>query len=539
MEDPEVVAAIVAGNPDGLAEAYDRYATPLYSYCRALLHEPADAADAVQDTFLVATAKLRDLRDPARLRPWLYAVARNECFRRLRAGKALSALDEAADLPATSADIGATAERAELSQLIRAAMDGLNPGDRDVIELSLVQELEGDDLAAALGVSRNHAHALLSRARSQLERSLGALIVARTGRDACASLDAMLASWDGRLTVLMRKRISRHIDDCEICGERKRRELSPAMFAGALPVAALSLKAAPAVLSPGFRDQLLRVLADRSPAGTAHRLSVANRAAPFGPNGFPKPVSPAGAAPWRRVRYHPQAVVAGVAAAVVVAGAIAAVVIAGSQHRPPPSAGAAGGPAHGASASAGTPGRGGPSGSHPGGVGASGNNGGNNGSGGNGSGGHGLVPTSTANGGAPTPVSLPSSGPPTPVAASSSPVPSTTRTTPAPATSAPASTPAPAAGTLSLSTGTLRLVSVKGLATAKFTLTARGGPVSYSITPGSSLAGRMSVTPSSGTLASGASVTVTVTSTSLVALDGQLTVNPGGQTIAVILSVSL
>jgi hypothetical protein len=404
-------------------------------------------------------------------------------------------------------------------------MDGLNPGDRDVIELSLVQELEGDELAAALGVSRNHAHALLSRARSQLERSLGALIVARTGRDACASLDSMLAGWDGRLTVLMRKRISRHIDDCDICGERKRRELTPAMFAGVVPIAAL-----PAVLSPGFRDQLLRVLADRSPAGTAQRLSVANRAAPFGPNGFPKPATPPGAAPWRRVRDHPQAVAAAAAAAVVVAGAIAAGVIAGSQHHPPP-ASAAGGPAHGASASAGTPGRGGPSGSHLGG----GN--GNNGSGGNS--GHGLVPTAPANGGTPTPVSLPSSGPPTPVAASSSPVPSATHTTPASATSPPASTPAPAAGTLSLSTGTLRLVSVKGVATAKFTLTARGGPVSYAITPGSSLAGSLSVTPSSGSLASGASVTVTVTSTSLVALNGQLTVNPGGQTITVILSVSL
>jgi RNA polymerase sigma factor (sigma-70 family) len=530
MEDPEVVAAIVAGDPAGLAEAYDRYATPLYSYCRALLREPADAADAVQDTFLVATAKLRDLRDPARLRPWLYAVARNECFRRLRAGKALSALDEAADIPATSAEIGATAEQAELSQLIRAAMNGLNPGDRDVIELSLVRELEGDELAAALGVSRNHAHAVLSRARSQLERSLGALLVARTGRDACAGLDSMLAGWDGRLTVLLRKRISRHIDDCDTCGERKRRELTPAMFAGAVPIAALSLKALPAVLSPGFRDQLLRVLADRSPAGTAHRLSVANRAAPFGPNGFPQPVSPPGAAPWRQVRQHPRVVVAAAAAAVVVAGAVAAVLIAGSQHRPPPATAAAG-PAHGASASAGTPGRGGPSGSHPG-----GRNGGSasNGSGG---GGHGLVPTAPANGGTPGPVSLPSSGPPTSVAASSSPVPSATSS--APASSPPPSAPAPAAGTLSLSTGTLRLVSVKGVATAKFTLTARGGPVSYSITPGSSLAGRLSVAPSSGSLASGASVTVTVTSTSLVALDGQLTVNPGGQTITVVLSVSL
>jgi hypothetical protein len=147
------------------------------------------------------------------------------------------------------------------------------------------------------------------------------------------------------------------------------------------------------------------------------------------------------------------------------------------------------------------------------------------------------VPTVPANGGTPTPVSRPSSGPPTPVSASSSPVPSATRT--APASSPPASTPAPAAGTLSLSTGTLRLVSVKGVATAKFTLTARGGPVSYSITPGSSLVGSLSVTPSAGSLAAGASVTVTVTSTSLVALNGQLTVNPGGQTITVILSVSL
>src|SRR5512146_433453 len=530
MEDPEVVAAIVAGDPAGLAEAYDRYATPLYSYCRALLREPADAADAVQDTFLVATAKLRDLRDPARLRPWLYAVARNECFRRLRAGKALSALDEAADIPATSAEVGATAEQAELSQLIRAAMDGLNPGDKDVIELSLVSELDNDELAAALGVSRNHAHAVLSRARSQLERSLGALIVARTGRDACAGLDSMLAGWDGRLTVLMRKRISRHIDDCEICGERKRRELTPAMFAGAVPIAALSLKALPAAFSPGFRDQLLRVLADRSPAGTAHRLGVANRAAPFGPNGFPKPASPPGAAPWRRIRHHPQAVVAAAAVAVMVAGAIVAGLIAGSQHRPPPAT-AAGGPAHGASASAGTPGRGGPSGSHPG-----GDNGGNGNNGSGGSGGHGIVPTAPAAGGTPTPVSLPSSRPPTPVAASSSPVPSATSTAPV---SSPPSTPAPAAGTLSLSTGTLRLVSVKGVATAKFTLTARGGPVSYSITPGSSLVGSLTVTPSSGSLASGASVTVTVPSTSLVALDGQLTVNPGGQTITAILSVSL
>jgi hypothetical protein len=93
---------------------------------------------------------------------------------------------------------------------------------------------------------------------------------------------------------------------------------------------------------------------------------------------------------------------------------------------------------------------------------------------------------------------------------------------------------------LSVSTGRLDLVSVKGTAVGKFTLTAKGGPVSaYSITAGSSLAGHLSVSPATGSLAAGASVTITVTSTSLVALNGQLTVNPGGHSITVVLTISL
>ncbi len=514
MEDPEVVAAIVAGDPAGLAEAYDRYAEPLYSYCRSMLREPADAADAVQDTFLVATAKVRDLRHPGKLRSWLYAVARNECLRRLRAGKALSAFEEAPDMPSQISDIGIAAERAELQQLVRDAVDGLNQGERDVIELSLGHGLDGDELADALGVSRNHAHAQLSRARGQLERSLGALIVARTGRQACPDLDAMLTGWDGQLTVLIRKRISRHIERCEVCGERKRRELTPTLFAGAMPIVALL---------PGFREQLLRMLADRSPAGLAHRLAVANRAGPFGPTGFPKSISPPWAGPWHRVVQHPHAVAAGAAGSVMAAGAIAAVVIVGPHHGPP-SAGAVGGSTHGASAGTSSPSsaRGGPSG-----------RGGNGGNGGNG--GYGSAPSASTAGGTTAPKAFRS--PATPGAAGSANPTPTAGSSSLPSGSSSSSA---SAGTLSVSTGQLDLVSVNGTSTGTFTLTATGGPVSdYSITIGSTLAGRVTVSPSSGSLASGASVRITVTSTSLVALDGHLTVNPGGQPITVLLSIGL
>ena len=71
MGDRDIVAAIIGGDPAGLAAAYDQYAASLHAYCRTLLGEPADAADAVQDTFVVAAAKASGLRDPDRLRPWL------------------------------------------------------------------------------------------------------------------------------------------------------------------------------------------------------------------------------------------------------------------------------------------------------------------------------------------------------------------------------------------------------------------------------------------------------------------------------------
>jgi len=54
MRDGDLVAAVVAGDPAALAAAYDQFAPALYGYCRSLLSEPASAAGAVRDTFVVA-----------------------------------------------------------------------------------------------------------------------------------------------------------------------------------------------------------------------------------------------------------------------------------------------------------------------------------------------------------------------------------------------------------------------------------------------------------------------------------------------------
>src|SRR5580693_6185857 len=185
MDDREIVAAITAGDPVGVAGAYDKYAASLYGYCRWMLAEPADAAEALQRTFIIAAAtKLGGLRDPGQLRPSLYAVARDECYNRLHATE--PGLGQLADIPARppNAPEPTAAERrdAEVRRTIRATMAELNPRERELIELSLRHDLNDADLAVVLDVSWNRAHALAERARHHLEKALAVLVIARTGR---------------------------------------------------------------------------------------------------------------------------------------------------------------------------------------------------------------------------------------------------------------------------------------------------------------------------------------------------------------------
>lgn len=313
--DREIVAAILAGDPAGLAAAYSAYADLLHTYCRGLVHEPEDAADALQDTFVVAAQKVGGLRDPDRLRPWLYAVARNECLRRLRARARTVGLAEAGEVTDDSVDPVGDLHREELRDLVRAALDGLNPSEREVLDLSVRHEFDGAGLGAVLGVSANHAHALLSRARGQLETALGALLVTRRGSAECRDLAELLGDWDGRFTPLIRKRVNRHIEHCDVCRERRGIELNPAVLLGLGPIL---------FAAPQLREKVLRLCSETTPQSVAFRTRVAGNAQPFDEaTGFPLPLddgsgeTPGSIAARRRQRRRRRAAVYALIAALV------------------------------------------------------------------------------------------------------------------------------------------------------------------------------------------------------------------------------
>ena len=267
---PILAQAAARGDRIAFTAIYDRYADRLYDFCAGMLRDRDAAADCVQDVFVIAASKLSQLEDPDRLRAWLYSIARHEALACLKKRRRERPSDELPDIVSGDPDLATIAARHELANLIEEAFGGLSDRDRTVYELAYRHGLDGQELADALGVSHTNARTLLGRVRDGIERSLGALLVCRRAKfepAACPGLWELLAAWDGVFTVLMRKRVARHIDDCAACESERRRMVNPTALLGAVPVAL----PAPAWL----RDEVL----DEATAALPSQNSVEKRTA--------------------------------------------------------------------------------------------------------------------------------------------------------------------------------------------------------------------------------------------------------------------
>ena len=517
MHDSEVAASIQSEGSAKLAEAYGGYADPLYKYCLAFLGDPAEAADAVQDTFVIAAARLADLRDPSRLRAWVYAVGRNQCLRIMPPGRPMFASAPVPYVMAGVANADADTERARLRDLLDAATAGLAPGEREVIELELRHGLAVAEVASVVGVSRARANTQASRAREHLEAGLAAVVVARAGRRDCRVLSGMLDGWDGQLTVALREQLHGHIGRCAICSTRRDLELHPGRLFGQSPGEALAAAAAASLrvaASPPdvLRARTLTLVAGQDPDATAPHAAVRGT---FDSRGFPKPEpgpeeGPArgdgGGQARRRGRV---AVAAGLVAAAIIG--VVAVALADNSGHGKLAAGHLTGstPSTGPSAAA-------PLAASP-----------------------GISPTSSA-----TPTSTGSAtttplGTPTAANRATTPATPPSATTDPTATGSTGTTATPTAtakappGTLAVSPSGGALAVPPGGTT--ISLTAQGGPVTWSSTVSSGL-GTVHLSPSAGTINAGATVTVTVTASST-ASGQKVTIDPGGTVFTIFIEL--
>lgn len=126
------------------------------------------AEEAEQSAWAVAYRRLKDLREPDRLRPWLMAIAANEARQMARSQRRRVVRELAIADPTRQGD----PDRAALIDLANA-MATLDSRDRALIGLRYIAGFESAEIGRAIGMSASGVRVRLHRLLEQLRTELG------------------------------------------------------------------------------------------------------------------------------------------------------------------------------------------------------------------------------------------------------------------------------------------------------------------------------------------------------------------------------
>lgn len=163
-------AQIVEGcrhrKPTAQRALYDELSPMAMGVCRRYTSNRDDANDMLQDGFVRVFEKIGTLRDPQKLRSWVYNIMVNVCIQHFRRSRntVLQEMDafvdeEDEELPYTMEDI------VEAMQAVTAAQ-------RMAFNLCCVEELPMDKAASIMRCSEVNVRALLCKARKRLRAYL-------------------------------------------------------------------------------------------------------------------------------------------------------------------------------------------------------------------------------------------------------------------------------------------------------------------------------------------------------------------------------
>jgi RNA polymerase sigma-70 factor, ECF subfamily len=173
LSDADLLDRFRAGDGRALECLFERYEAPVFQFLVGVLRDHHQAEDALQETFVRALERL-DGVDPHHLRGWLFTVAYHQALLTRRRHKrwAPPRLEEGgvADPqpgPQTQAERGDDARR------MRALLERLPVGQREVIRQRVYEGKRFREIAATLGCPLNTAlarmHEGLKRLRSLWE----------------------------------------------------------------------------------------------------------------------------------------------------------------------------------------------------------------------------------------------------------------------------------------------------------------------------------------------------------------------------------
>jgi RNA polymerase sigma-70 factor (ECF subfamily) len=153
---------------------YRRHRDRVLRYCRGFLRRPADAEDAVQQTFLQVQRALGHGVEPVSEAAWLLTIARNVCLTRIDSEQRRARVEIAADPSVLAESAGAVDAPADLSDDVAAALAALPERQRRALYLREWHGLSYAEIAEMLETTEAAVETLLFRARDSIAVALGA-----------------------------------------------------------------------------------------------------------------------------------------------------------------------------------------------------------------------------------------------------------------------------------------------------------------------------------------------------------------------------
>ena len=133
---------------------FERYTLLLFGVCMKYLKDEEEAKDAVQQVFLKAITELHKY-DVQFFKSWLYMVARNHCFMKLRdaQGKAIAIENEQIADDADPSDIYRHLEKDRKLQLLSDSLEELSTEQKVCVTLFYLDKKSYQEIAAETGYS--------------------------------------------------------------------------------------------------------------------------------------------------------------------------------------------------------------------------------------------------------------------------------------------------------------------------------------------------------------------------------------------------
>jgi RNA polymerase sigma-70 factor (ECF subfamily) len=160
------------------ADIYKTHYRRVFSLCRYLLNSFDAAEDATHEVFLRAQRRLATYDPSLPFSSWLLGIASNHCIdllRRRTTEKRIFDVDAGETMEPPSGRLTPLGEliAAERGHDVRNALSQLTEKYRVPLVLAYYNEMSYDEIAAALGLGRNHVATLIFRAKQQLREKLG------------------------------------------------------------------------------------------------------------------------------------------------------------------------------------------------------------------------------------------------------------------------------------------------------------------------------------------------------------------------------